>query len=448
MILIPSTPIDKLFTIHYFMDGCQTNSAGNGMGLIPESLLELKDFILHHSVVTIGLLLLSGYLLGKLFERLTLPVITGYILAGLLMGGSLIGVVTQDMSENLHTLTDIALGVIALTIGGEFSFEKLKRTGIKVVTITLFEALFAFFSVTTLLTLLRFGFHYSLLMGAISSATAPAATLIIIREMRVRGEFVDHLYGVVALDDAVCIILFSIVFAIITPMIMATTTTGGVFAGFLNALLEITLSALAGFIGGFSLSLLSRNMYKVNEILIVSLSILFLLIAVSIALNLSLLIANIVMGATLVNLSARNRRVFSYLEPLTPPLFALFFIIAGTELNLSSFREGIIVAYGIFYILSRFLGKYLGVYLSSFITKASKKIRNFLGFCLFPQAGVAIGLALFLETSPVVQTAPPEVKNMINMIVNIVLFSVFINELVGPIISRFGILRGVDIERR
>jgi len=419
-----------------------------GMNEYLYTLLHLKAIIAEHSILSVGLLLAAGYILGKLFEQIRLPSITGYILAGLLMGDSVSGIITHEMSGSLHILTEIALGIIALTIGGEFSLDKIRRTGVKIITITVFEALFAFAFVTLFLLISGFEFHYALLLGTIAAATDSAVTVIIVRDMRARGEFIDYLYGIVAFDDAISVILFSIVFSLITPFLTSIVMQGAALRGVMHAFIEILLSALLGFAGGYILNFTTRKKYKINEILLIAVSTLFIVIALSMAFRLSLLIASMVMGATLINLSSKNRRIFTILEPITPPLFALFFILAGTELNIAVFAGGTTVLYGLIYLVSRFAGKYTGVYFGALITRAPKGVKRYLGFCLFPQAGVAIGLALFLQTSPLLLQGSPEVQQMLVAIVNIILMTVFISELVGPVISRFGIVKGVDIERR
>ena len=275
-----------------------------------DALLHFKVVIAEHAILSVGLLLAAGYILGKLFERIRLPSITGYILAGLLMGESVSGIITHEMSGNLHILTEIALGIIALTIGGEFSLDKIKRTGVKIITITVFEAIGAFVVVTFVLTIAGFGIFYALLLGTIASATAPAATVIIVRELRARGEFIDYLYGVVAFDDAISVILLSIVFSLITPFLTSIVMQGAALRGVMHAFLEIILSAFLGFAGGYILSFTTRKKYKVNEILLIAVSTLFIVIALSMAFRLSLLIASMVMGATLINLSSKNRRIF------------------------------------------------------------------------------------------------------------------------------------------
>jgi Kef-type K+ transport system membrane component KefB len=412
---------------------------------LSEWINQVGGFLTHHVLFSIGILLFAGYLLGKLANRFGLPSITGYIIAGLLMGRSVTGIVHEEMSVQLHSITELALGIIAITIGAQFDISRLKKTGSKILIMTFFEAIFAFILVSTVLNLMGMPFKYTLILGAIAAATAPAATVIIVRELRARGEFIDYLYGIVAFDDAICVILFSVVFAIVSPIL---GSAGGHDVHFLSSLshafAELFFSCLTGLVGGLLLHFLIRKKYNVNEVLILSIALILLTTSIAIVLNLSLLVANMVFGAVLINLNTKNKRVFNVIEPITPPIFALFFILAGTELNLGVFSKGIVILYGVVYLLSRFIGKYTGVYIAGTIAKVPKKVRQYMGFCLFPQAGVAIGLVLFVQTSPLIATAPDEVRNTLVMIVNIVLFSIFINELVGPSITKFGITRGAD----
>jgi Kef-type K+ transport system membrane component KefB len=422
------------------------------MNLLFELLENVRNLFGHHVIFGTGILLLTGYFFGKLAEKMKLPSITGYIFAGLLLGESLIGIIPETAPYKLTSITEIALGLIAITIGAEFEFARLKRIGGAIFIITLFQSLFAFVFVVIGLVMMKMELSYSLILGAIATATAPAATVVIVKELRARGEFVDYLYGVVALDDAVCVIIFSIIFALVAPSLAMQADAGnagaltGVLSGLMHALLELLLSGVLGLIAGVLLHIFIRKKYRLNEVLIISTAVIFLTISTAIVLHLSLLIANMMLGAVLVNLSHRNKRVFRVIEPITPPIFALFFVLAGTELELQVFTKGSVFLFGIVYILTRFAGKYLGIYISASITKSSKKIRNYLGFCLFPQAGVAIGLVLFVQTSPIMLAASESVKEMLVLIVNIVLFSIFINEMIGPLITKFGLIKGAELD--
>ncbi len=319
-----------------------------------------------HIVFSIGLLLFIGYFAGKLVEKIQLPSITGYILTGLVLGEAVLGIIPKEMVYRLSSITEITLGLIALIIGAEFKISKIKQFGIPIFILTFFQAMLAFVFVTVLLFLLGMEIKIALLLGAISTATAPAATVFVIRQLKAKGKFVDYLYGIVAFDDALCVVIFSIVLSIVGPMFVTTQIahdahSGGILTGFLHAMQEITLSIILGVISGVILNFISRKKYRLNKVYIIAIAIIFLNISVALILNLSLLIANMVLGATLINLSSKNKRIFEVVEPISSPIFALFFILAGTELELSVFSQGIVLLFGAAYIVSRFLGKYLGI---------------------------------------------------------------------------------------
>ena len=395
-----------------------------------------------HPLLSLGVLILAGYLLGRLCQALRLPTITGYIVAGLLLSHSVSGIIDRHTVESLGPFTEVALGFIALTIGGEFQLAKLRRTGSKILIITLFEAVLAALVVALALGLLL-PFSYALLLGAIAAATAPAATVVIVRELRARGEFIDYLFGVVAFDDAVSVLLFSIGFAAVTPFLAGAGGSGAqVLAALGGGLAEIGLSAVAGALAALAIHAAAGGRKRGGEVLLITLGVLFLTTALVTVLELSALIANMVAGFLLVNMAPRNRRIFASFEPLTPPVFALFFILAGAELDLGVFSRGLVVLLGVVYLAARFGGKAAGVTLGALLVRAPAAVRRYLSFCLFPQAGVAIGLALVVQSSPLFSAAPEEVREMLRMLVNVVLFSVFVNELIGPLISRYGILRG------
>ena len=397
-----------------------------------------------HPLLSLGVLILVGYLFGRLCQMVRLPTITGYIVAGLLLSHSVSGIIDQHTVEGLTPFTEVALSLIAITIGGEFQFAKLRRTGGKILVITLFEAILAAVVVSLVLGFLLLPFSYALLLGAIAAATAPAATVVIVRELRARGEFVDYLYGVVAFDDAVSVLLFSIGFAVVTPLLAGGGGGTAIFGAFGVALAEIGLSAAAGAAAALAIHVATRRRERDNEVLLITLGVLFLVTALVTLLELSALIANMCAGVVLVNAASRNRRIFAVLEPLTTPIFALFFILAGAELDLSVVAQGSVVILGLVYLVARFGGKVLGVVVGSLVVHAPAKVRRYLSFCLFPQAGVAIGLALVVQTSTLFSDAPDAVREMLRLLTNVVLFSVFVNELIGPLISRFGIMRGAE----
>ncbi|ORC35139.1 hypothetical protein B4O97_10435 [Marispirochaeta aestuarii] len=408
-------------------------------------LVEFRDLMSNHALFTLGMLLVIGYFTGKLASLFRLPEITGFIVAGLIMGETVTGIVPHHMGENLKIVTEVALGLIALTIGGEFYWVKLKRVGKEVVIITIVQLLASFGAVVFGMTLLGFDLPYALMLGAIASATAPAATVAIVQSLRATGLFVDYLYGVVALDDAGAVILFGLSFAMASGLLGVSGADHGAVLVIIHALGEVLLSLAAGAVAGFLIHRFTRKKSS-NEIMIISLGFVFLATAVSVIFELSPLMTNMAAGAVIINLSPSNHRIFRILEPLTPPIYALFFVIAGTELQPAILIQTKILLLGGGYILFRALGKYSGVYFGSLLGKVRGTIRTYLGFCMLPQAGVAIGLVLMIQASPLVSYLPPEQIVIIDTMVNIILLSVFINELIGPPISKYALIRGNEME--
>ena len=426
------------------------------MAVLFGSLISLRDLLSQHPLFTIGIMLVMGYFIGTLAEKLKLPEITGFILAGLIMGSTVTGIVPHEMEESLKTVTEVALGLIALTIGGEFYWAKLKRMGKEVVIITVVQIIFTFGVVSAGLVLFQMPLPFALLLGAIASATAPAATVAIVQSLRAHGLFIDYLYGIVALDDAGCVILFSIVLSLASGMLIADTaileTAGQAVEGYggmaviVHALLEVLVSIAVGFISGIAVHFSTKNKKNSNEIMIITIGMVFLFTAIAVVFKLSPLLTNMAAGAVVINFSPKNYRIFRSLEPFTPPLYALFFVIAGTELDPSVLAQKDILIFGLIFILLRAVGKYSGVYLGCRISKVKGVITKHLGLCMLPQAGVAIGLVLMIQASPLMLSLLPDQILMVDRMVNIVLLSVFMNELIGPLISRYAIIKGNEME--
>lgn len=413
------------------------------MADIIQFLVGLRDMFNAHIVFGLGILLTGSYLLGMLSEKVGIPAITGFILAGLMLGPEGLGMVHAEHQPALSSVTEIALAIIALVIGSEFNFRKIRKVGKPVVLITLVQIGATFTAVTLALSALGMQPAAAAIMGAIASATAPAATVAVVRDLKARGSFVDHLYGVVALDDAGCVLLFSAVFAI------AGSSLGGTEAHLGQALLhglgEIAFSLGLGAAAGWLMHLLTRKVNRDNEIFIVSLGIVCLLSAMSNQLGLSPLLSSMTAGMVMANISRKSHRVLSTLEGLSPPLYAAFFAIAGTELTLGVFTEAGVLLLGVAFVISRAAGKYGGVFMGAAIAGSDRLVRRYLGFAMLPQAGVAIGLVLFLQAVPFFQSTDPALQALSHTMVSIVLFSVFINELAGPPVSKFAVVRGATL---
>lgn len=386
-----------------------------------------------------GLLLAVGYVLGKLAARAKLPEVTGYIIAGVLVGESVTGVFPAKMNESFVIITETALGLIALAIGVEFSAKKLRRIGRATVVINLVQVVCTLSAVTLALLLMGMELPFALLLGAVSTTTAPAASLAVAHALRARGKFVDYIHSVIALGDAATLVLFGLILAFIGKL-LGSTADGS--ADIMHAFREVGISLVLGTAGGFVLHKVTKRKTGHNELLILTLSVIFLTTASAIIFHLSPLLSNMTMGCVLVNLSSRNHRLFRVLEPMTPPLYALFFIIAGTELNLEVFQRRDLALLGVVYILVRAGGKYGGAWLGCKVGGIGEPIRSNLGWCMLPQAGVALGLVLLIQTSPVMQRLSEQQLLVLNDMVNIVLMSVFVNELIGPPLLKMAILRG------
>lgn len=415
---------------------------------IVEQIVYVRDFLSEHALFTIGFLLLVGYLFGVLAGKLKLPQVTGFIIAGLIMSPAVSGMVPDQLHEAQSSLTEIALGLIALTIGGEFYLVKLKKLGKEIIVITLVQLFATFLAVAFGLWIFKMPLPFALMLGAIASATAPAATVAIVQSLRAHGTFVDYLYGVVALDDAGAVILFGIVFAIGSSIVSVAGETAHTAEIIGHALLEVFLSIITGAISGLLIHFTTRKMKNKNGILILTLGFVFLTTAIAILTKQSLLLMNMTAGALIINLSPKNHRIFSILKPMTPPIYALFFIFAGAELDLREVFKPEVLGLGLVYIAFRSIGKYGGVYLGAGISKVSSSIKHYLGFCMLPQAGVALGLVLSIEASPIMENVKPEFRLIIATMRNIVLFSVFVNEIVGPPLSKMAIIKGVGLDRK
>lgn len=407
---------------------------------IVSAVITFRETVSLHPVFGIGILLVGSWFLGRFAAALRLPSITGFILAGLLLGPSVLGLVHSDLHDELGIITEVALAVIALVIGSEFSAAKLRRTGRPVIIITTVQLVLTFTAV--FFTLYVTGLAQlpaALVLGAIATATAPAATVAIVRELKARGPFIDHLYGIVALDDAGCVLIFSLAMAV------AGSALGGAAEGIAGVLLhglrEIAGSLALGVAAGLALRHATARSSRANEIYIVSLGLLCLMTAVATTYGFSPLLAGMAAGTVLANSRHGSWKVIASLEQISPPMYAAFFAIAGTELNLASFAGGGILWMGVLFVLARALGKYFGVRLGAGLAGSEPLIRKYLGFAMLPQAGVAIGLALFVQSSPVLKGHPEFAAT----IVSVTLFSVFVNELTGPPISRYALVRGATL---
>ena len=348
-------------------------------------------------IISVALMLFSGFLLTRITKRLRLPNVTAYILAGILIGPYCLDLVPQRIIDGTDFLSDIALAFIAFSTGEFFKLSVLKRNGMKVVWVTVCEAVLASVAVFVLTYwILRLELAFSIVLAALASATAPASTMMTIRQTGAHGDFVDTLLQVVALDDVVGLVLYSIA---ISVALTSLDGTGFTLSALLRPVtLNILIMALGGMFGLFMKLLMPSNRSTDNK-LIISIALLFSFCGICALLDISPLLGCMAMGTVYTNI-AENDKLFKQLGYFSPPILLLFFVRSGMSFRLdalvsaSGAMNGVpLLVIGGTYFLVRILGKYLGAWLGCRMVKKDRLVRNYLGLALIPQAGVAIGLA-------------------------------------------------------
>lgn len=413
---------------------------------ITENLISIRDIFRDNPVFSVGLLLMSGYFISKLFLKIKLPPITGYIIAGLLLGESVLGFIPHGTEQSFGIITEIAIGILSVAIGTEFNIKKLKRTGFKVVFISIIMIIITFASVfLSLKLILQFDTIFAVLLSMVACTTAPAVTLNVIKKLRVRGVFVDYVYGLVSISDAIIFLLFGIVTAILFSALSIKPENANSWNTVFYPLIRLGISIGIGVLFGIVLNILLKKVNKLNEILILGLGIILLTTAISTSLRISIIIVNMIMGIVLINLSSKNERLFTVrvMYPLMPPIYSLFFALAGISLDINILIKPFTIIAILLFIVFRYIGKIGGVFLGSSLVGAGKNVRNYLGFCSLSQAGIAICLIMVLENSPIFIHIYSE---QLNLIVNIVLVAVLINQLIGKPSTKFSVAKAVDLD--
>lgn len=384
-------------------------------------------------IISVAIMLMAGFLTSRLTKLLKLPKVTAYILVGILLGPFCLNAVPSYVIEGMDFISDIALAFIAFSMGEFFRFSTIKKNGAKVVVITLFEALMASVLVFVLTYfILRLGLAFSIILAALASATAPASTMMTIRQTRARGDFVDTLFSVVALDDVVSLVAYSVAVSI------ALASLGNGFSA-ADVLVPVAFNILMiglGIGGGFLLKFLMARRSTDNR-LIVSIALLFAICGVGAVVDVSPLLGCMAMGTVYINVSGDDK-LFKQLNYFSPPILLLFFVKSGlgfrldTLVNTESSIGGIpLLVIGVLYFIVRIAGKYGGAFLGCLATKKSKPVRNYLGFALVPQAGVAIGLAAL--------GARILGGEMGSMLQTIILSSSILYELIGPALTKLAL---------
>lgn len=382
----------------------------------------------------ISIIILGGLLGGRLAKRLSLPSVSGYIVAGLILGPSFIDLVSSQDLDSLGFITDIALAAIAFSIGSEFLLSDMKKVGNKILLLAVAEVIGALVVVfIAMFYVFNQSFEFSLVIASMSAATAPAGIVMVIRELRADGPLVKTILPVVALDDALGIMVFGVALS------LAKMTSG--LAEF-NALqiisaplIEIFGSLLLGFILGIILTYLAKKSKGRDELLKISLAFILAAVGISNFFNLSPLLTAMMMGGTLINLMQSSKRVFDTLNTFTPPVNLLFFTLAGMSLDLRVLAS--VSTIGIGYIVARAVGKIIGAGIGAKALGDNETIQKYLGLSLLTQGGISIGLSVIVRN---------ELPQFSESIVTVILFSVLVFEILGPILAKFAITKAGEVD--
>lgn len=381
----------------------------------------------------LALILFAGLACGRAVKQIKLPNVTGYLIAGLLLGPYVFKIISSETVSQFRVITEMALAFIAFSIGAELNWPSIKQVGVAPVVIAIFEALTASVFVTVILLIFGFPTEVALLLGAIASATAPAATIMVINQYRAKGPVTKTLLSVVALDDAIALIAFG--FAVAAVNSRTTPVETNMLMSILTPCVEIIGAIVVGAILGLLFNFPLRFFKKDSNRLIITCGFVFFGSAIASLLGLSSLLLCMSMGITVVNTLRAGSTVFKLVDGITPPIYLMFFVLSGADLDISILPSiGLI---GILYIVFRASGKVLGAYAGSSIIKAPQTVKKFIGFTLIPQAGVAIGLSLIAA-----DTIPGYGKT----IRTVILCSTLIYELIGPVLTKIALKKAGEIK--
>ena len=406
------------------------------------------------NLICLAVAMIGGLMMSRLTKKLHLPAVTAYLVAGLLMGPFIVGAIgipglgfnSLHQVEGLRIVTQTALGFIAFTIGNEFRLSQLRATGKAAITIGILQAVLTTALVDIVLICLHFSFPNiislpsAIILGAIASATAPAATLMVVRQYKADGPLTKLLMLVVAIDDAVGLLLFSASYGVATALSAGQVSVLGVIV---EPVLEIVLSLVLGGIMGWLLNWVEQFFHSRSKRLTISIAFVMLTVGLSmikfhigpVHCGFSLLLVCMMTGTIFCNICSTSEELMNRVDGWTMPLNILFFVISGAELDLQVVANPITLIVGVVYIAFRSLGKYYGSVASCRLTRQTKPITDNLGITLLPQAGVALGMAMTASSLPGGDLTR-----------NVVLFSVLIYELVGPALTKRSLLAVGEIK--
>lgn len=362
----------------------------------------------------------------RITSKLKLPYVTGYIIAGILIGPYILDIIPYDIINGMDFVTDIALAFIAFEVGRYLKVSKLKENSSQVIIITLCEALIAAIIISlSMIYIFKLSVSFSLLLGAIGSATAPASTIMTIRQYKAKGNFVNLILQVVALDDAVALIAFSICAAVVRVLETDLSLKASVF--FIPVLLNF-IAILLGVFSGLILNKLISIKRSQHNRLILAISMILAITGFCSAFDISPLLSCMALGMAFIDVS-HDKELFRQINYFSPPVLTIFFVLSGMKLSLPSLLSAGII--GVAYFAIRIMGKYLGAYIGAVISKSSSKVKKYFGMALIPQAGVSIGLAMLGN-----RMLPPDKGTLL---LTIILSSGVLYEMIGPALVKYSL---------
>ena len=410
------------------------------------------------TLLSISVAMFAGLMMSRVVKPLKLPAVTGYLIAGLLIGPFVLGALGMDglgftslkKVEGLKIISEVALGFIAFDIGNEFRLSQLKAIGKKATVIAVIQALSATVLVDVSILILhllmpdKITVPVALTLGAVATATAPAATLMVVNQYKAKGPLVDILLPIVALDDAVGLIVFAVSFGIAKSLSSGVAIS--IISVLINPMLEVVGSFALGTILGLIYTFVEKFFHSRSKRLSVAITFVILAVALSklemrfpgseLEIGFSPLLVCMMLATIFCNICPSSEELMAKTERWTAPLFILFFVLSGAELDLSVFKSGAVVLVGVVYIIFRSTGKILGATFSSKLMKCEPTVQKYLGITLLPQAGVALGMSIQVAA---------ELGQEGAIIRSIILFSVLIYELVGPLLTKIALTKAGQI---
>ena len=395
-------------------------------------------------LLVVGIIMLLGVFSERIFKKLNFPQVTGYMIVGLILGESFHGILSGDTNASFRPIIELSLGIIGFMIGAEINLDKFKRYSRSIYTILFSEVLVTFIFVFTTSYLITQKVYMGLMFGALAAATAPAATYSVLKEYKARGPVTTTTLSIVALDDALALLIYGFVSVFAKSLIDHQATS--LFQTIGVPLFQFLISISIGLSAGYILHLIVLKVKDRDKILPFVMGTIILVVGSSIHFKVDPILASMVLGFLVSNLQTpENREMFDSIKKASAPIFILFFVLVGARLDARVLKQDGVFLLAIAYILSRNLGKLFGVYLGGKLSNAKNTVTKYVGFCLFDQAGVAVGLSIAAFHSFSSIGSEGAIAGL--TIVSIITATTFILQIVAPPMIKFGITRADEVNR-